>query len=384
MRGWRPVPVDPDALGAAARASAPTIEQAVLEAARGWTRRHRAAPSAPGKPARRPRRPLRRVALVPHGRLQGAVRGRPARCRSIADLRDPRRRDSVRHLPPALLDEHRAVVGAAQPFRLLCHNGEINAIRGNVNWMRARAVTLGRDHVRTGPCSRRTSSDSGMLDNALELLVRGGRDVEHALAMLIPPAWQGDPELETQVRDFHRFHAGLVEPWDGPAGHRLHATAAWSAPALDRNGLRPLRYTVAGDLVCCGSEAGVFDLPDGPVQRGTPRPGRDARPSTPTAASRTTARSSGGSPRARRTAAGSASGGAPGPSASRLRPPEEELAARHVLLRLHARGADGRRAPVRRARARADLVDGRRHRPPAARRPRAAVCRAISASASPR
>ena len=79
-----------------------------------------------------------------------------------------------------------------QPFRLLCHNGEINAIRGNVNWMRARALTLGVD----GPVLEEASSDSGMLDNALELLVRGGRDARHALTMLIPPAWQGDAELD--------------------------------------------------------------------------------------------------------------------------------------------------------------------------------------------
>src|SRR5207247_1726088 len=117
-----------------------------------------------------------------------------------------------------------------------------------------------------GPVLEEASSDSGMLDNALELLVRGGRDARHALTMLIPPAWQGDVELDPEVRDFHRFHAGLVEPWDGPAG--IVFTDGWVVgAALDRNGLRPLRYVVAGDLVCCASEAGVFDVPAGPRAR---------------------------------------------------------------------------------------------------------------------
>ena len=139
--------------------------------------------------------------------------------------------------------------------------------------MRARALTFGAD----GPVLEEASSDSGMLDNALELLVRGGRDPRHALTMLIPPAWQGDVELEPQVRDFHRFQAGLVEPWDGPAGI-VFTDGRIVGAALDRNGLRPLRYVVAGDLVCCASEAGVFDVPAGVgASPGTARAGGDAR-----------------------------------------------------------------------------------------------------------
>src|SRR5207249_7748980 len=122
----------------------------------------------------------------------------------------------------------------AQPFRLLCHNGEINTIQGNVNWMRARGLPV-----------EETSSDSGILDNALELLVRGGRDVRHALAMLIPEAWDGF-DVDPAVRDFYRYHACLMEPWDGPAG-LVFTDGVRVGAALDRNGLRPLRYVICED-----------------------------------------------------------------------------------------------------------------------------------------
>ena len=218
----------------------------------------------------------------------------------------------------------------AQPFRLLCHNGEINAIRGNVNWMRARAGALGWEHAGDGPLLDETSSDSGMLDNALELLVRGGRDVRHALSMLVPPAWQGDEELPDDVRSFYRFHAGLVEPWDGPAGI-VFSDGQTVGAALDRNGLRPLRWVAGGDLVACGSEAGLFDLPDGPVRRGRLGPGEmlvvDAKRGLQV------------DREIKRELAATAPYGRwlnawrrPGSPGEPVAPPEEELAARHVLF----------------------------------------------------
>ena len=170
-----------------------------------------------------------------------------------------------------------------------------------------------------------------MLDNALELLVRGGRDPRHALTMLIPPAWQGDPELDPQVRDFHRFHAGLVEPWDGPAGI-VFTDGRIVGAALDRNGLRPLRYVVAGDLVCCASEAGVFDVPAGTrARRGRLGPGEMLSVDTDSGLEEDRAiklRLAGSAPYGRwlEEWRREASIGEPAP------PPEEDLAARHVLF----------------------------------------------------
>jgi glutamate synthase (ferredoxin) len=165
----------------------------------------------------------------------------------------------------------------AQPFRFLCHNGEINTIQGNVNWMRAREGRLGTGTLApeelVRPVIDDSGSDSAMLDNALELLVRGGRDIRHALAMLIPEAWEGF-DVDPAVRDFYRYHATLMEPWDGPAaliftdGERVGAL-------LDRNGLRPLRTAVCEDgLVACASEAGAVDVTGhGRVRRGKLGPG---------------------------------------------------------------------------------------------------------------
>jgi glutamate synthase (ferredoxin) len=167
----------------------------------------------------------------------------------------------------------------AQPFRLLCHNGEINAIQGNVNAMHARGARLGAtfldEDTALGPLVDETGSDSAMLDNALELLIRGGRDVRHSLAMLVPEAWEGMPDLHPQVRAFYRYHASLVEPWDGPAG-LIFTDGVRVGAALDRNGLRPLRLAICEDgFVACCSEAGAVVLDGhGAVQRRRLGPGR--------------------------------------------------------------------------------------------------------------
>ena len=250
------VPVDPDALGREARASAPRIEQAVLEArpahGPGAARLPRAAP------ARRPRRRLRRLAVVPHGRLQGALRRRPAR-RLLSRPRRSRARGAVRRLPPALLDEHRAVAGSA-PSRSGSSATTARSTRsaatstGCAPAPARSAATI----ARTGPLLDETSSDSGMLDNALELLVRGGRDVAHALAMLVPPAWQDDPELPDDVRSFHRFHARAGRAVGRPRRDRLHATAAWSAPRSTATGCGRCASVVAGDLVVLRLRGGAL------------------------------------------------------------------------------------------------------------------------------
>ncbi len=156
----------------------------------------------------------------------------------------------------------------AQPFRLLCHNGEINTLRGNINWMRAREADLvrsarpyfGEAVSYLAPVISERGSDSAMLDNALDLLVQSGRDIRHAMLMLVPRAWEHDPELSPEARAFYHYHACLQEPWDGPAALAFtDGTVVGST--LDRNGLRPARYlTTADGLVIMASEAGSVHI----------------------------------------------------------------------------------------------------------------------------
>ena len=132
----------------------------------------------------------------------------------------------------------------AQPFRFLCHNGEINTLDGNVAWMRAREGHLGAgelDEELLRPLLDPGGSDSAKLDNAVELLVRGGRDLRHALAMLVPAVEPLPGDDRQDLRDFYRYHACLTEPWDGPAG-LVFTDGRLVGAALDRNGLRPMRW----------------------------------------------------------------------------------------------------------------------------------------------
>ena len=167
----------------------------------------------------------------------------------------------------------------AQPFRHLCHNGEINTIQGNERRMHARAV-LGTEAVGLGPeelfrpVLDPLDSDSGKLDAALELLLRAGRDVRHVVSMLIPEAWEGVRDLDPDVRDYFRFHAAVTEPWDGPAG-LIFTDGRRVGASLDRNGLRPMRWQRSADgIVVCCSEAGAVPLSGrGSITRGRLGPG---------------------------------------------------------------------------------------------------------------
>ena len=326
VRSWRSVPVDVEALGPSARASAPTIEQALLEPPEGDSEAIEAAAFRARKRLDG-REDLYAASLSFRTVVYKALCAADQLAPFYGDLRDPAFEVPFGIFHQRFSTNTEPSWERTQPFRLLCHNGEINAIRGNVNWMRARALTLGVD----GPVLEEASSDSGMLDNALELLVRGGRDARHALTMLIPPAWQGDAELDPEVRDFHRFHAGLVEPWDGPAGV-VFTDGRVVGAALDRNGLRPLRYVVAGDLVCCASEAGVFDVPAGTsARRGRLGPGEMLAVAPERGLEQDSAikqRLASASPYGRwlEEWRREASTGEP------VAPPEEELAARHVLF----------------------------------------------------
>src|SRR5512135_2264049 len=160
----------------------------------------------------------------------------------------------------------------AHPFRLVCHNGEINTLRGNVNWIRARqhgiaSTVLGADLDKIWPLIYDGQSDSASFDNALELLLMGGYPLAHAMMLMIPEAWAGNPLMDEDRRAFYEYHAALMEPWDGPAamaftdGRQIGAT-------LDRNGLRPARYIVTDDdLIVMSSEMGVLDIPQEKIVR---------------------------------------------------------------------------------------------------------------------
>ena len=155
----------------------------------------------------------------------------------------------------------------SHPFRMIAHNGEINTLRGNVNWIRARqgaisSPILGKDLGKVWPLIYDGQSDSASYDNALELLVMGGYSIAHAMMMMIPEAWEGHTMMDPTRRAFYEYHAAMMEPWDGPAaiaftdGRQIGAT-------LDRNGLRPARYIVTDDdLVVMASEAGVLPIPE--------------------------------------------------------------------------------------------------------------------------
>jgi glutamate synthase (NADPH/NADH) large chain len=168
----------------------------------------------------------------------------------------------------------------AHPYRFIAHNGEINTVKGNRNWMRARESLLksdyfGADLDRIFPIVEMSGSDSASFDEVLELLYLGGRSLPHSVLMMIPEAWENHATMSAKRRDFYAFHASMMEPWDGPAcvtftdGHQVGAV-------LDRNGLRPSRYWVTDDgLVVLASEVGVLDFPaEKIVRKGRLQPGK--------------------------------------------------------------------------------------------------------------
>src|SRR5271170_919982 len=168
----------------------------------------------------------------------------------------------------------------AHPYRYVCHNGEINTLRGNANWMYARQSVLasplfGKDFEKLLPIMTPGGSDSAMLDNAVELLKLGGRTLPHVMSMLIPEAWDNAPEMPQDVKAFYEYHASLMEPWDGPAAVAFTDGRVVGAK-LDRNGLRPGRYVVTADgLVVMASEAGVLPVkPEEVRMKGRLAPGR--------------------------------------------------------------------------------------------------------------
>jgi glutamate synthase (NADPH/NADH) large chain len=187
--------------------------------------------------------------------------------RYYKDLQDPRFETALALVHQRFATNTFPSWRLAHPYRMVAHNGEINTLRGNVNWMAARQASVssklfGADISKLWPISYEGQSDTACFDNALEFLVQGGYSLAHAMTMLIPEAWAGNPLMDEERRAFYEYHAALMEPWDGPAamaftdGRQIGAT-------LDRNGLRPARYFVTDDdLVVMASEMGVLPTPE--------------------------------------------------------------------------------------------------------------------------
>ncbi|MFY9589067.1 MAG: glutamate synthase-related protein, partial [Actinomycetota bacterium] len=287
---WRDVPTDPGSLGDQARGTMPRILQALLlrpptpnkeEAERACHRARRRAEAAVRKEGRLVYFPSFSFYTVTYKALVVADQ----LADFYPDLSDPEVEAHFAIFHQRYSTNTTPTWERAQPFRLICHNGEINTIAGNVNRMRSREGRLGKwsllEEEVLRPVIDESGSDSGMLDNVIELLTREGqypddaRDVRHALAMLIPAAWEGDPRLDDDVRDFYRWHASLMEPWDGPAG-LIFTDGVRVGASLDRNGLRPLRFAVCEDgFVTCSSEVGAVDVGGhGTVRRGKLGPGQ--------------------------------------------------------------------------------------------------------------
>src|SRR5256714_10747965 len=287
--GWREVPVRLDVLGAGARATCPAIRQVLIAPAadrRGddaaWeralylARKTIDARVADAGPELEPFFvcSLSARTIVYKALLTGTQLGA-----FFPDLESPDFQTALAVFHQRYSTNTTSSWPLAQPFRLLAHNGEINTLWGNRNAMRAREPALAsplweEDVDRLKPVIWTEGSDSTSLDNALELLVRSGRDPVHALMMLVPEAHEGAVEMEPALRGFYEFHDCLVEPWDGPAALAF-SDGVVVGSALDRNGLRPCRYKITSDgLVVAGSEVGLVDLdPASVVESGRLGPG---------------------------------------------------------------------------------------------------------------
>ena len=286
--GWRDVPVDPGQVGRVAGAVLPVIRQV-------YVARRRLVPTAFERKLYVIRKltenRIRERGLDPDGRFhipslssetivyKGLLL--PGRLAAFyRDLDDPDFVSAIAVVHSRFSTNTFPTWDLAQPFRYIAHNGEINTVQGNRNWMNARKSLLesakfGGRLDRLFPIIVPGKSDSAQFDNMLELLHLGGRSLPHAMMLMIPEAWEQNPEMDPARADFYRYSSTLMEPWDGPAaivfsdGHLVGAT-------LDRNGLRPARYVVTSDdRVILASEAGVIDVPPHQVrEKGRLRPGR--------------------------------------------------------------------------------------------------------------
>ncbi len=281
--GWRDVPVRPEIIGDVAREVMPHFAQLFVAGA--------------GEFAGRTGLDLDRVAFCLRKRAEHETGAYfPSLSARTIVYKGMLTTEQLEHFFPDVLDERvvteLALVHSrfstntfpswplAHPYRLMAHNGEINTVKGNRNWMRARESMLRSELIpgdleRLFPICDPTGSDSASFDEVLELLHMGGRSLPHAVLMMIPEAWERHTEMDPARRAFYEYHSALMEPWDGPACVTFSDGSLIGA-VLDRNGLRPGRFWVTEDgLVVLGSEAGVLDIDaDRVVQKGRLKPGR--------------------------------------------------------------------------------------------------------------
>ena len=262
---WREVVVTADLVGPTARASMPVFRQLVV-----------ADPSRELSGIDLDRRAyrLRKRAEREHGLYFASLSARTIAYKGMlttgqlepffADLSDPRYASEIALVHSRFSTNTFPSWPLAQPFRMIAHNGEINTVRGNRNWMAAREGTLASDELGDLapllPVCTPGGSDSGSFDEVLELLHLSGRTLPHAVMMMIPEAWENHAQMEPSRRAFYEYHSTLMEPWDGPAAITF-TDGTLIGSVQDRNGLRPGRYWVTEDgLVVCASEAGVLDI----------------------------------------------------------------------------------------------------------------------------
>jgi len=280
LLGWREVPVDNSTIGKSARETEPEIEQVFI--GRAISRQPSAASDALS---------FERKLYIIRKRIENEIRASSLKQKSFfyitnlssrtfsykgllmpgqledffLDFKDQSLKSAIAVVHSRYSTNTFPTWDLAQPFRFLAHNGEINTLRGNVNWMKARERVLkskafGADIKKLKPIIMSGGSDSSMFDNLFELLTLSGRSIAHSMMMLIPSAWQQDKLMKEELRSFYKYHTCFMEPWDGPAAIAFTDGEAVGA-VLDRNGLRPARYIVTkNDFVVMASEMGVLDI----------------------------------------------------------------------------------------------------------------------------
>src|SRR5215475_10804042 len=282
--GWRDVPVDKDYVGITANLYAPYVKQLVVAASDEL--------AADQDAFERKLYVIRRVAEIAAGPglvipsfssrtvVYKGMLTSPQLLGYYPDLQDPRTKSAMALVHSRFSTNTFPSWELAHPYRMIAHNGEINTVRGNINWMRARESQLasdlfGDDIQKVLPVVRPGGSDSATFDNVLELLVLAGRSLPHAVMMMIPEAYEGRDDLPEDLKGFYAFHSCMMEPWDGPAAVAFTDGRVIGA-TLDRNGLRPGRWLETKDgWIVLASETGVLAEPaENVLRKGRLEPGR--------------------------------------------------------------------------------------------------------------
>ncbi len=281
--GWRDLPIAPDCLGQTARAAMPTFKQLFVSDPHGATGIDLDRKAFVAR--KRSRRELEGeldtyfASLSSRTIVYKGMLTTPQLSEFFPDLLDPRVESALLLVHSRFSTNTFPSWPLAHPYRFVAHNGEINTVQGNQNWMRAREAMLASDLLpgidQSFPICTPGSSDTARFDEVLELLHLGGYPIHHAMLMMIPEAWENHETMSQEQRDFYRFHAAMMEPWDGPASVAF-TDGEMIGAVLDRNGLRPSRYWVTDDdLVVMASEVGVIDIdPAKVVAKGRLQPGK--------------------------------------------------------------------------------------------------------------